>query len=110
MSTIKLSRPDLTSDEVSQALREGLGPGYDVQPGKRMPISPFGTPQADQPDVILVGNRSRPLARAQVTIVRQSGAAAIRVSPGGPFLGFIVNTVLIARKIRRVLLTAPGLV
>ena len=110
MSTIELSRPDVTSDEVSQALRDGLGPGHEVQPGKRMPISPFGTPQPDQPDAILVGKRSHPLARAQVTIVNRPGAAAIRVSPGGPFLGFVVNTVLIARKIRRVLLTAPGLV
>lgn len=110
MSTIKLSRPDVTSDEVSQALRDGLGPGYDVQPGNWMPISPFGTPQPDQPDAILIGKRSHPLARAQVTIVRQTEATAIRVSPGGPFLGFVVNTLVIARKIRRVLLAAPGLV
>ena len=45
-----------------------------------------------------------------MTIVRQSKATARRVSPGGPFLGFVVNTLVIARKIRRVLLAAPGLV
>jgi hypothetical protein len=34
MSTITIPRADVTSDEVSEALSEGLGPHYDVQPGE----------------------------------------------------------------------------
>lgn len=51
MSTITVARANVTSQEVSEALRDGLGPGYNVQPGMRMARHPFfpsfGKPHPD---------------------------------------------------------------
>jgi len=44
-----------------------------------------------------------------VTITRRAGQTYIRVSPGGLLGQLLVNTLWIARKVRRVLLDAPGL-
>ncbi|HEY3945827.1 MAG TPA: hypothetical protein VGL78_11435 [Solirubrobacteraceae bacterium] len=39
MSTITVPRADVTSEEVTDALRNGLDPRYDVASGMRMPRS-----------------------------------------------------------------------
>jgi hypothetical protein len=104
MSTITVRRHDVTTEEVTDALRAGLDPRYDVAPGMRMPRVPlFGTPRPDRPELILVSSSA--MARAQVKIIRHSGQTDIRVTPGGLF----INTIGMAAKVRRVLRDARDL-
>jgi hypothetical protein len=108
MSTITIPTAEITSEQVVEALRAGLDPRYEVQPGMRMPRSPlFGRPRPDKPELILVA--AGPMVRAQVTIIRRSGHADIRVIPGGVLGDLLMNTFGIARKVRQALLDAPGL-
>jgi hypothetical protein len=108
MFTIKVPR-DVTPEEVTQALRDGLGPEYNVLPGTRMTRIPFTKPHPDNSDNILVGKDSNRVWRAQVKLTHRSGRTDIRISPGGVLSQLVVNTFGIARKARRVLLDAPGL-
>jgi hypothetical protein len=103
MSTITVRRHDVTADEVTDALRAGLDPRYEVVPGMRMPNLPFIKPRPDRPELILVSSGA--IARAQVRIIRHSGQTDIRVTPGG----LVINTIGIAAKIRQVLRDAPDL-
>jgi hypothetical protein len=104
MSTVTVRRHDVTSDEVTDALRAGLGPRYEVVPGMRMPAVPLlGKPRPDRPELILVSSGA--MARAQVRIIRHSGQTDIRVSPGG----LVVNTIGMAAKVRKVLREATDL-
>ena len=108
MATIRVHRADVTSEEVTEALRTGLEHGYEGQPGMRMPRTPLiGSPQPDRPELILVS--SGRMARAQVRIIRHSGMTDIRVTPGGVLADLLMNALGIAPKIRRVLREAPGL-
>ena len=50
MYTITVARPELAPDEVVQALRDGLGPGYNVVPGMRQTRAPFSEPVPGSPD------------------------------------------------------------
>jgi hypothetical protein len=109
MYTIAIPRPDLRTDEVVQALRDGLGPGYNVLPGMRQIRAPFSDPVPGSPDMIVVGTGSNRVQRAQVTIVRGSERSEIRISPGGLISDLVLNTLVIARKVHRVLAGAPGL-
>jgi hypothetical protein len=74
-----------------------------------MPRLPLGSPQAAGPDEIVVGKGSTPMVRAQVTIIHRADHTDIRITPGGVAGDLLMNTVGIARKIRRVLLDAPGI-
>jgi hypothetical protein len=107
MSTITVHR-DITTDEVTDALRAGLDPRYEVQPGMRMPRSPlFGKPQPDRPELILVS--ASPMIRAQVKLTRRPGQTDIQVTPAGLLGDLLMNTLGIAPKIRQALRTAPSL-
>ena len=100
MSTIAVHRHDVTSEEVTDALRAGLDRRYDVAPRKRMPLVPLlGAPRPDRPELILA------MVRAQVRIIRHSGRTDIRVTPGA----LLINTLGIAAKIRQVLRDARDL-
>jgi hypothetical protein len=103
MSTITVHRHDVTAEEVTDALRAGLDPRYEVVPGMRMPRVPFGTPRPDRPELILVSSSA--MARAQVRIMRHSGQTDISVTPGG----LLINTIGIAAEVRRVLRDSPDL-
>ena len=108
MSTITVPREDVTSAEVTDALRNGLDPRYEVASGMRMPRSPlFGSPRRDRPELILVS--SGPMVRAQVRIIHRSGKTDIRVTPGGLLGDLVMNTLGIAPKVRQALLDAPSL-
>jgi hypothetical protein len=109
MSTITIPRADITTDEVSAALSEGLGPHYDVQPGMKAPLLGWGDPEESQPDDIAVGIGSGCPWRAQVRIDRQAGQTRIRVAPMGLMGVRLINTLWVARKVHRALLAAPGL-
>jgi hypothetical protein len=50
-----------------------------------------------------------PMVRAQVAITRLSSHTDIRITPGGIAGDLLMKTLGIARKIRGVLLTAPGI-
>lgn len=107
MSTITVARANVTSEEVSEALRDGLGPGYNVLPGMwmaRHPIFPsFGKPHPGKPDMILVGTRSNRFGRAQVEIKRHAQQTLIEVRPDGIAWVRLANARGIARKTRDVL-------
>jgi hypothetical protein len=110
MSTITVPRPDVTSGEVAEALRRGLGPRYNVVPGKGVNWNPVGAPRPDHPDTIVVGTGSTRLFRAQVRISHSAGDTILHVSPGG--IGpvpRITNRLWIARKMGQVLRGAPSL-
>jgi hypothetical protein len=114
LPTITIRRADLTSEEVTRALRAGLGPRYHVVPGMRMPQACLLAAEPDQdPDTILVSIGSNRLSnrffRAQVTLTRPSGQTVIRIRPGGTSSEFPINALGIARKIRQVLASAPGI-
>jgi hypothetical protein len=104
MSTITVRRHDVTTEEVTDALRAGLDPRYDVLPGMRMPRVPLlGSPRPDRPELILVSANA--MVSAQVRIIRHSGQTDIRVTPGG----LLINTIGFAAKVRRVLRDAGDL-
>ncbi len=109
MYKLNVPRSDLATDEVVRALRDGLGPGYNVLPGMRQIRAPFSEPVPGSPDTIVVGTGSNRVQRAQVTIVRGSGRSEIDISPGGLVSDLVLNALVIARKIRRVLASAPAL-
>jgi hypothetical protein len=110
MFRITVPRSDVTSGEVVEALRHGLGARYKVLPGKGVNWNPVGRPRPDHPDTIVVGTGSTRLFRAQVRISHDAGETMLHVSPGGltppPRL---INRFWIARKVHQVLLGAPSL-
>lgn len=108
MSTVTIRRHDVSTEEVTDALRAGLDPHYEVAPGMRMPRVPLlGAPRPDRPEFILIS--SGRLARAQVRIVRHSGQTDLRITPGGLLFDLLMNTLGIARKVQRALREASGL-
>jgi hypothetical protein len=110
MSTITIPRVDVTSDEVADALRQGLGSRYKVPPGTGVNCwNPFGGPRPDHPDTIVVGTGSTRLSRAQVRISQDAGKTILHVSPGGIGLLTLANRLWIVRKVRQVLRAAPSL-
>jgi hypothetical protein len=114
MSTITIPRPDVTREEVTDMLRQGLRPRYHVLPGQEINANPVAGPGSDPLDTILVGTGSNRVFRAEVAISRHSGQTFIHVNPGGlpgtwPGGLKLVNRLWIARKARRVLLAAAGL-
>jgi hypothetical protein len=109
MFTITVPRSDVTSDEVADALRQGLGPRYKVLPGKGVNWNPVGGPRPDHPDTIVVGAGSTRLFRVQVKISQDAGETILRVSPGGLGWPRPINMLLIGRKVRQVLGAAPDL-
>ena len=110
MSTITVPRPDVTTEEISEVLRQRLGPRYNVLPGKGMNWNPVGNPRADHRDKIVVGTGSTRLFRAQVTISQHSGQTVLHVIAGGISLPVrLSNRFWIAEKVRRALQAAPSL-
>jgi hypothetical protein len=107
MPTITVARANVTSEEVSEALRDGLGPEYNVLPGMRMAHHPFfpsfGKPHPDKADVILVGTRSNRFQRAQVEIRHHAQQTLIEVRPDGIAWVRLANERGIARKTLEVL-------
>ncbi len=110
MFAITVPRSDVTSDEVTDALRQGLGPRYKVLPGAGVSCwNPVGGPRPDRADTIVVGTGSTRLSRAQVRISQDAGETILLVSPGGIGLLTLANRLWIARKVRQVLRAAPSL-
>jgi hypothetical protein len=109
MSTVTVSRADLTTEEVVTVLRDGLGAGYNVLPGMTIGQLAFQGPKQGRPNTIVVGTGDNRLIKAQVTITPHDGQTELRIRSGGITLYRIVNTFGLAREIRRVLASSPGL-
>jgi hypothetical protein len=109
MSTITVPRSDVTSDEVADALRQGLSSRFKVMPGTGVNWNPFGAPRPDHPDTIVVGTGSTRLFRAQVQISQDAGKTVLHVTPGGLGWPRVPNTLWIGRKVAQVLRAAPSL-
>jgi hypothetical protein len=109
MSTITVPRSGVTSDEVADALRQGLDPRYKVLPGKGVNWNPVAGPRPDHPDTIVVGIGSTRLFRAQVRISQDAGETILHVSPGGLGWPRLTNKLWIARKVTQVLRSAQSL-
>ena len=109
MSTVTVPRSDVTSDEVADALRQGLGSRYNVLPGTGVNWNPVGGPRPDHPDTIVVGTGSTRLFRAQVRISQEAGETILHVTPGGLGWPRVPNRLWIARKVGHVLRAAPSL-
>jgi hypothetical protein len=109
MSTVTVPRVDLTAEEVSRVLRDGLGDGYNVLPGMVMSRPAWAGPHEGPPNSILVGTGSNRAVKAQVTLVPRGGQTELRISPGGLLGDLIMNTFGIARQVRQVLASAPSL-
>jgi hypothetical protein len=110
MPTITVPRPDVTTEEVSEVLSGGLGPRYNVLPGKGMNWNPVGGPRPDQPGKIVVGTGSTRLFRAEVVLSQRSGQTVLHVIAGGlTLVPRVINRLWIAERVRRVLQAAPTL-
>lgn len=104
MATVSVSRQDLTADEVAEALRQGLGPRYQVR------TRGSGRSSVDDPGRLTVGTGSARVFRARVTITWRGDQTTLHVSPGGLTLPLrLVNRVWIVAKVAQVLRAAPGL-
>jgi hypothetical protein len=106
MPTVTVPR-QVTSQEVVEALRTGLNPRYEVQPGVRMPRPPFAKPRPGAPKLIMV--TAGPMVRAQVKVSPQAEGTDLKITPGGMLGDLLMNTLGIAQEVRRVLRDAPGL-
>jgi hypothetical protein len=110
MRTITIPRPEITTEEVGEALRQGLGPRYTVLSTVGMNWNPAGKPRPDKPDLITVGFGSTRVFRAEVTISHRPGQTRLHVIAGGLSAPFrLVNSVWIARKAFQALRAAPSL-
>jgi hypothetical protein len=109
MPTVTVPRADLTTEEVVSVLRDGLGAGYNVLPGKAMGRLVFQAPHEGRPNTIVVGTGDNRVVKAQVTITPRGGQTELRISPGGVTWDLALNTFGVARKVRGVLVSSLGL-
>lgn len=110
MSTITVPRPDVTLDDINDALRRGLGSKYTVLPDTALNWNPLGRPRTDETDTIVVGTGSARLFRVEVRLARGAHRTSLHVSPGGltPPLR-LANRLWLVGKVTRLLQTTPGL-
>jgi hypothetical protein len=110
MSTITVPRPDVTTEEVAQALRARLPERYAVLAGERVNLNPVGRPEPDHPDTVVAGIGEARIFHAQVTVSHAHGQTLLHVGPGG-LIGMLrlINRLWIAPKLARVLRATPGL-
>jgi hypothetical protein len=109
MSTVTVTRANLTTEEVVTVLRDGLGAGYNVLPGMAIGQLAFQGLKQGRPNTIVVGTGDNRIVKAQVTITPQGGQTKLRIRPGGVTIDRLVNTFGIAREVRRALANSPSL-
>jgi hypothetical protein len=107
MSTVIIPCPGVTTEQVSAILHDGLGPHYQVLPGRRTSILP-GAPDPGWPGSIVVGTGAGRVFRVLLDIDHRGGGTRVRVQPAGLSLIRLVNTFTIAPKVRQALRTAFG--
>ena len=109
MSTVTVSRGDVSTEEVVKVLRDGLEADYNVLPEMIMGRTILQRPRKGRPNTIVVGTGDNMLVKAQVTITSRGGQTELRISPGGVTWDLLYNTRGVARQIRAVLASAPSL-
>jgi hypothetical protein len=109
MPTVTVPRADLTTEEVVSALRDGLGDGYNVLPGRAAGRTMYQADHEGQQNQIVVGTGENRLVKAQVTITSRGGQTELRISPGGLTWDWVMNSFGVARKVQRVLASSPTL-
>ena len=109
MPTVTVPRADLTTEEVVQALKDGLGDGYNVLPGMAMGRTVYQSAHEGTPNTIVVGTGENRVVKAQVTLTFRNGQTELRISPGGLSWDWVLNSFGITKKIQRVLASAPNL-
>jgi hypothetical protein len=107
MAVVTVTRPDVSVEEVSQALRRGLGPKYKISPGTALNLGHLANPHSGQIDTILVTRRPGHLFRADLAISRKSDRTDLHVRAGGLTAPIkLANVLWVERKVRRVLCAA----
>jgi hypothetical protein len=109
MPTVTVPRADLTPEEVVSALRDGLGDGYNVLPGKAIGRTMYQAEHDGQSNEIVVGTGSNRLVKAQVTVTPRGGQTELRIGAGGLTWDWLMNTFGVAQKVKKVLASAPAL-
>jgi hypothetical protein len=109
MPTVTVPRADLSTEEVVQALKDGLGERYNVLPGKAIGRTMYQAEHDGQPNQIVVGTGENRLVKAQVTITPQGGQTELRIRPGGLSWDWLMNNFGVVQKVRQVLASAPNL-
>ena len=110
MSTVTVAKPDLSTEEVADALRHGLGPKYNVLVGVRINWNPVGEVRPSHPDSIVVRPGANRFIRAQVRLSRDSETTTLHVSPGGVGpVPRLTNRFGLERRVLRVLRDAQTL-
>jgi hypothetical protein len=110
MSTITLTRPDVTIEQVADALRQGLDPKYNVLSGVGVNWNPVGDVRPNHPDSIVIRPGANRFIRTQVKLSRDSGATTLHVSPGGlTATSRLTNRFGLDRKVLQALRDAPTL-
>jgi hypothetical protein len=84
MPTVSVARPDVSRDEVMEALRQELGNEYTVRPGSR--------------DDVFSVNKGM-MSGAKVHIKQHEAATQFHIHGTGIIIGRIVNEVGIARHV-----------
>jgi hypothetical protein len=108
MPTVTVPRADLTTEEVVSALRDGLGDGYNVLPGKAMGRTMYQAEHDGQTNEIVVGTGQNRLVKAQVTITPRGGQTELRISAGGLTWDWVMNSFGVVQKVKQVLASAPA--
>lgn len=107
MPTVTIPR-EVTSDEITRALTERLGPHYQVQPGKQAHWG-FGLAEDADTDSIVVSAGSGRFVRTQVSIQRDGDRSTIRIETPGPLQLRLLNAMGITKKVHQALIDTPQL-
>jgi hypothetical protein len=107
--TVTVPRADLTTEEVVSALRDGLGDGYNVLPGKAIGRTMYQAEHDGQANEIVVGTGENRIVKAQVTITSRGGQTELRISPGGLTWDWVMNSFGVVQKVKKVLESSPVL-
>jgi len=100
--TLTVALPgDLSGEQVTRALSDGLSPRYAVEPATKFRGRLFGLRTVPAgPDVIVVSTGVSGLGRAEVRVVRTPGDTRVRIRSGGQVL---YSALSVASRVRRVL-------
>jgi hypothetical protein len=107
--TVTVPRADVTTEEVVQVLKDGLGDSYNVLPGKAIGRTMYQAEHDGGPNTIVVGTGENRVVKAQVTITPQGGQTELRISAGGLTWDLLMNTFGVAQKVKKVLESSPVL-
>jgi hypothetical protein len=106
MSTLTLSRSDVTVDEVCAVLGRALGPRYKMTRSVSV-VHSRGAPSSEASTILIASNG---FAKANVRLAHRGNGTEIQVTPGAVFglIGLLLGSGLV-RKVSQALERAPDL-